>query len=211
MRYGLLNCNHISIFHKYCKFQSSVAPKPVGCHPHKCTSLDPAIFLLSSPTFIYSRLRFGDTTTQNASSEGHFEFDSVVLCRYTSPASQKSRNNRIPSKIFKSNVDTPSDFILSDGTAVKMHSESTRHVRLTAVFQWNVTRRSIYVRKFVGPPLGIPSLKHTTIWYGHRSGARYSHKQLPKVMTTTGTKQSYSYHPERHTGNFRLLIVLYCH
>jgi len=30
-----------------------------------------------------------------------------------------------------------------------------------------------------------------------------SHKQLSKVMTTTSTKQSYSYHPERHTGRLQ--------
>ena len=34
----------------------------------------------------------------------------------------------------------------------------------------------------------------------HGSGAKVSHKQLPRVMSTTTTKQSYSYHPERRTG-----------
>ena len=37
----------------------------------------------------------------------------------------------------------------------------------------------------------------------HRSGVRYSHNQLPKVMTRTSTKRSYSYHPERHTGRIQ--------
>jgi len=46
----------------------------------------------------------------------------------------------------------------------------------------------------------IPRLLHTAVWMPHGSSAKVSHKQLPRVMTTTTTKQSYSYHLERHTG-----------
>jgi len=44
------------------------------------------------------------------------------------------------------------------------------------------------------------SFWHIAIWAPHRSGIRNSYHQLPKIMTITSTKQSYSYHPERYTG-----------
>jgi len=45
--------------------------------------------------------------------------------------------------------------------------------------------------------------------HGNNIGARVSPKQLPRVMTTTTTKQSYSYHPERCTGRLYSRSLVY--
>ena len=55
------------------------------------------------------------------------------------------------------NGDIIGKYILSDGTAVKMQSESRHHDSLSAVSQWNVMWRSIYIHKCVGPPLHVHS------------------------------------------------------
>ena len=54
-RYVLLNWSLFADSQNLVNFQSSVAQKPMGGHPHKCTSLESAVFLLSSnasPSFI---------------------------------------------------------------------------------------------------------------------------------------------------------------
>ena len=53
------------------------------------------------------------------------------------------------------------------------------------------------------------TIEHTAAWMSYWSGARFSHKQLPRVMTTTTTKQSYNYHPERRSGRLYSARLVY--
>ena len=52
-------------------------------------------------------------------------------------------------------------------------------------------------------PIGSRECKgqaHTATQIPHRSGTRGSHRATIQVLATTSTKQSYSYHPGRHTS-----------
>ena len=44
------------------------------------------------------------------------------------------------------------------------------------------------------------AFQDTAVWMPYRSGARVSHKQIPKVMTTTTTKWNYIHHLENRAG-----------
>ena len=69
-------------------------------------------------------------------------------------------------------------------------------------WRWPVPPRLLahFPRAITSTPLRPPywGLEYTAVWMPYRSSAKVSHKQLPRVRTTTTTKQRYSY-PQRDT------------
>ena len=118
-------------------------------------------------------------------------FDSVFLCRYTSQASHKSRNGRIPSNFPKSNLNTPfqamgqlskytqraiSMFVFQQFPNEMWHGDTSTSVRMsdlvwlqtrkiTKIFNWKSIIRAIggygLSSGHVPPPLRLPRPAHT--------------------------------------------------
>ena len=133
------------MFPNLVNFQSPVAPKSMGA-PHKCTLLEPVIFLLSSnafPSFIaYCILELQLLSPDHVHCHAPGSCCKVMTHHYRYTEAVGSNLNYMQAK-----YGAPTGSSLNDRTGTK---HSSRAVVNLATFPYHVTRSSVQVRKRVG-------------------------------------------------------------